>query len=145
MAQKKKPRLGAGSEEPLARRERQIMDIVFARGSATAREIWEAMEDAPTYATVRTILRVLERKGHVAHTVDGKTFVYTPTRCREVEAASALRRLVQTFFDGSVERAVSGLLQLDEKKLDADEVSRIEKLIARAEEPTGPGSEPPKK
>ena len=111
------------------------MDIVFARGSATAREIWEALDDAPTYATVRTILRVLERKGHLDHTVEGKTFVYAPTRSRDQEAASALRRLVQTFFDGSVERAVSGLLRLDEKKLDAAEVERIEKLIAGAAEP----------
>jgi predicted transcriptional regulator len=121
------------SEEPLARRERQIMDIVFARGSASAREIMEALADPPTYATVRTILRVLERKGHLAHTVDGKTFIYKPTRSRDAEAASALRRLVQTFFDGSVERAVSGLLRLDEKKLDAAEVARIEKLIAAAD------------
>ena len=121
------------SEEPLARRERQIMDIIFSKGSATAREIWDALDDAPTYATVRTILKVLERKGHVEHSVDGKTFVYSPTRCREAEAASAMRRLVQTFFDGSVERAVSGLLQLDEKKLDSKEVARIEKLIAEAD------------
>jgi len=121
------------SEKPLARRERQIMDIVFTRGQATAREIWEALSDPPTYATVRTILKVLERKGHLDHTVDGKTFVYAPTRCRDDEAASALRRLVQTFFDGSVERAVSGLLRLDEKKLDASEVARIEKLIAESD------------
>lgn len=131
MARKKKHALP--SEKPLARRERQIMDIIFARGSATAREILEALDDAPTDATVRTILRVLERKGHLNHTVDGKTFVYAPTRCRDAEAASALRRLVQTFFDGSVERAVSGLLQLDEKKLDVAEVARIEKLIAKAD------------
>ena len=109
------------------------MDIVFARGSATAREIWASLDDPPTYATVRTILRVLERKGHLDHTVAGKTYVYAPTRCREAEAASALRRLVRTFFDGSVERAVSGLLRLDEKKLDAAEVARIEKLIAGAD------------
>jgi len=118
------------------------MDIVFARGSATAREIWESLDDPPTYATVRTILRVLERKGHLDHTVDGKTFVYAPTRCREVEAASALRRLVQTFFDGSVERAVSGLLRLDEKKLDAAEVERIEKLIAAADVDPGASARP---
>ncbi|MGI9244792.1 MAG: BlaI/MecI/CopY family transcriptional regulator [Verrucomicrobiales bacterium] len=130
------------SEEPLARRERQIMDIVFARGSATAREIWESLDDPPTYATVRTILRVLERKGHLDHSVEGKTFVYAPTRCREVEAASALRRLVQTFFDGSVERAVSGLLRLDEKKLDAAEVDRIEKLIAQADSGPSPAEKP---
>ena len=130
---RKKP-VDSPSEEPLARRERQIMDIVFARGSATAREIWEALDDAPTYATVRTILRVLERKGHLDHTVEGKKFIYAPTRSRDAEAASAMRRLVQTFFDGSVERAVSGLLQLDEKKLDAAEVERIEELIARTDD-----------
>ena len=116
------------SEGPVARRERQIVDIVFARGSATAREIWQPLDDPPTDATVRTIKRVLERKGHLARTVDGKTFIYAPARCREAEAASALRRLVQTFFDGSVDRAVSGLLL-------------IEKLIAGAD---GEDGSPPK-
>ena|SRR5688572_3280733 len=119
------------SEANLTRRERQIMDVVFARGEASAREIWEQVPDAPTYSTIRTLLAVLEEKGHLARRTEGKALVYRPKRQREKAAASALQRLLATFFQGSVEQAVAGLLELEEDLSD-EELARIGRLIAEA-------------
>ncbi len=118
--------------DPLTRRERQIMDLVFAAGSITARGIWGKMEDPPTYSTVRTLLGVLERKGQLAHRREGKAYVYFPRQKRQTVAASALRRLVSTFFEGSVEQAVSGLLDLNEADLSEEEIDRVSQIIEKA-------------
>jgi BlaI family transcriptional regulator, penicillinase repressor len=118
-------------EANLTRRERQIMDVVFARGEASAREIWEQVPDAPTYSTIRTLLAVLEEKGHLVRRSEGKALVYRPRRQREKAAASALQRLLATFFQGSVEQAVAGLLELEENLSD-EELARIGRLIAEA-------------
>jgi predicted transcriptional regulator len=118
-------------EANLTRRERQIMDVVFARGEASAREIWEQVPDAPTYSTIRTLLAVLEEKGHLARRTEGKALVYRPKRQREKAAASALQRLLATFFQGSVEQAVAGLLELEDDLSD-EELARIGRLIAEA-------------
>jgi predicted transcriptional regulator len=115
--------------DTLTRRERQIMDLVFAKESITAREIWEQMEDPPTYSTVRTLLGVLEKKQQLAHKREGKTFVYYPLQKRQVVAESALRRLVRTFFNGSVEQAVSGLLEMKDTELSKEDVERISQII----------------
>ncbi len=124
---------GTDVGDPLSRRERQIMDIIYAAGSATAREIHEQMIDPPTYATVRTILRVLLEKNQLKHRQEGKSYIYSPVNPREVVAESAMKRLVRTFYDGSVEQAVSGLLGLDDKKLDIAELERIKEMIEHAE------------
>ena len=105
------------------------MDIVYAAGQVSAREVWERLADAPSYATVRTLLRVLLEKGHLRHRREGRSYIYSPSRSRESVAKSALQRLLQTFYGGSVEQAVSGLLELRDTDLDRAELERIEDLI----------------
>lgn len=114
----------------LSRRERQMMDILYARGRATAAEIHDALPDRPTYSAVRAKLRVLEEKGHVRHEEESLRYVYLPTVPRDTARRSALRRLVATFFDGSVEQAVAALLHLNAADLEPAELDRIAALIA---------------
>jgi len=116
----------------LSRRERQIMDIIFSRSEATAAEVNAAMPDQPSYSTVRTLLRILEEKGHLKHHEDGQRFVYVPTRTRAAESKSALRRLVKTFFGGSFADAVAALVDTADGRLPAEELKRIEDIIKKA-------------
>ncbi|MEO6740996.1 MAG: BlaI/MecI/CopY family transcriptional regulator [Chthoniobacteraceae bacterium] len=116
----------------LSRRERQIMDIIFTRGEATAAEVNAALPDQPSYSTVRTLLRILEEKGHVKHREDGPRFVYLPTRSRAVESRSALKRVVKTFFEGSLADAVAALVDTADGKLPAEDLKRIEAIIRKA-------------
>lgn len=116
----------------LSRRERQIMDILFRLSRATAAEVMADLPSEPSYSTVRTQLRVLERKGHVRHHKEGVRFVYTPVIARGTARRSALRHVVDTFFDGSPEKAVAALLGRDASKLSDDQLDRIEDLIAKA-------------
>lgn len=116
----------------LSRRERQIMDILFRAGPATAAEILAELPDAPSYSAVRALLRVLEEKGHVAHRQDGKRYVYAPVISAQSAQRSALRRVLNTFFDGSTERAVAALLDLSRSSLSTDEMNRIAELIEQA-------------
>ena len=116
----------------LTRRERQIMDLVYAGEEVSARDIWQKLPDQPTYSTVRTLLAVLEEKGHLTRRLEGKAFLYRARKPREKMAASALRRLLSTFFSGSVEQAVTGLIQLEDSNLTAEELRRIERMIAQA-------------
>src|SRR5690348_3880892 len=116
----------------LARRERQIMDILFRRGRATAAEVMADLPGEPSYSTVRTQLRVLEEKGHVRHEEDGVRFVYMPAVARHAARKSALRHLLDTFFDGSPEKAVAALLGGEGAKLTDDQLDRIAGMIARA-------------
>jgi predicted transcriptional regulator len=116
----------------LSRRERQILDILFARGSASTADVIAAMTDAPSYSAVRALLRILEDKGHVKHKKDGLRYVYVPTRSRSQASRSSLRRVLDTFFDGSVEKAVAGLLDAAESKPTREELERLSDLIERA-------------
>lgn len=116
----------------LTKRERQIMDALYRRGRATAGEIMAALPGSPSYSTVRTQLRVLEGKGHVTHELDGVRFVYAPTLARRTARRSALRHLVDTFFDGSVEDAVATLVEASKPKLSNPELERIAALVAKA-------------
>jgi len=116
----------------LSRRERQIMDIVYARGSASATEVLNDMPDAPSRATARTLLRILEQKGHLRHSKQGRQFVYAPIRPRRRAGRSALRRVLSTFFDGSLEQAVAAHLSEPDAKLSKDELARLADLIRRA-------------
>jgi BlaI family transcriptional regulator, penicillinase repressor len=116
----------------LSRRERQIMDVLFARGRASATEILEAIEDPPGNSAMRTLLRVLEEKGHVRHEEVGRVYYYEPTIALETARRSALSHLVDTFFEGSMENVVSTLIKLKRKKLDADEAARITRMIEDA-------------
>ena len=113
----------------LSRRERQIMDILYQRGRASASEILEAMPDAPTYSAVRAKLRVLEEKGHVRHEEEALRYVYVPTLARDTARRSALRHMVSTFFEGSVEEAVAALLDLGSARLSQEDLDRIARLV----------------
>src|SRR5215470_4985098 len=97
-------------EETLSRRERQIMDIVYARGEATAADVLAGLPDPPTKTAVRTLLRILEEKGHLTHRQEGLTYVYRASRPRGRAGRTALRRVLRTFFDGSLEKAVAAHL-----------------------------------
>jgi predicted transcriptional regulator len=116
----------------LARRERQIMDILFRRGRATAAEVMEELPGDPSYSTVRTQLRVLEEKGHARHEEEGLRYVYMPAVARTAARKSALRHLVDTFFDGSTENVVAALLGGDGARLSEEELQRIADLVAKA-------------
>jgi predicted transcriptional regulator len=111
------------------------MDVLHRRASATARDIHGDLPDAPSYSTVRTLLAVLVKKGHLTTEVSGRSLVYRPARQRKAAAASALRRLVRTFFDGSVANAVSGLLSLREQRLTPEELGKLEQWIADQKPP----------
>ena len=116
----------------LSRRERQIIDILYRRGRATAAEVMADLPGDPSYSTVRTQLRVLEEKGHVRHEDDGQRYVYSPALARGTVRRSALKHLVETFFDGSVEQAVAALLGGEGSRLSDEQLDRIEELIRKA-------------
>jgi predicted transcriptional regulator len=116
----------------LSRRERQIMDILYRRGRATAADVLEDLTGNPSYSTVRTQLRILESKGHVRHEEEGLRYVYVPALPRRAASRSALRHVVETFFDGSAEKAVAALLGADGARVSPEELDRIADLVAQA-------------
>ena len=116
----------------LSRRERQIIDVLYRRGRATAADVMADLPGEPSYSTVRTQLRVLEAKGHVRHEQDGQRYVYAPAVPRGTVRRSALKHLVETFYEGSVEQAVAALLGGEGSRLTEDQLDRIEDLIKRA-------------
>ncbi len=118
-------------EQELSRRERQIMDTVYAAGTVTAADVVEALPDTLSNSTVRTLLRILVEKGHLKQKLDGHRYVYRPKRPRPLAAQGALRRVVQTFFGGSVEQAVEGLLQTPDVELSEEELDRIHRMIEK--------------
>jgi predicted transcriptional regulator len=116
----------------LTRRERQIMDVLFRRGRATAAEVMEDLPGSPSYSTVRTQLRVLEEKGYARHEEEGIRYVYMPAVRRHTARKSALKHLVDTFFEGSSEKAVAALLGGEASRVSSEELDRIAELIAKA-------------
>jgi predicted transcriptional regulator len=118
------------SGETLSRRERQILDILYAKGSATAAEVLSALPDPPSYSAVRALLRILEEKGHARHESQGTKYIYLPLVPRESARNSALTRIVQTFFDGSAGQAAAALV--DSGSLSDEELTRLSALIDRA-------------
>jgi predicted transcriptional regulator len=118
--------------EQLSRRERQIMDIVYRRGRATAAEVLAELPDPPGKTAVRTLLRILEDKGHLRHRQEGLAYVYLPSRPRAQAGRSALRRVLQTFFDGSLEKAVAAHLIDSGEELSPEELQRLADLICQA-------------
>jgi predicted transcriptional regulator len=113
----------------LSRRERQILDILYQHGRATAAEVQAALPEPPSYSAVRALLRILEEKKHVRHEQDGPRYVYLPTVGRDNAKRSALRHILQTFFDGSAEQAISALLDESSSKLSPAELDRLARLI----------------
>ena len=116
----------------LSRRERQIIDILYAQGRASAAEVQAALPDPPSYSAVRAMLRILEEKGHVRHEQDGPRYVYLPTVARDNAKRSALRHMLQTFFDGSAEQAISALLDDSSTRLSDRELDRLARMIDQA-------------
>jgi predicted transcriptional regulator len=108
------------------------MDILFSLGEATATDVVERIPDAPTRTSVRTLLRILEEKGHLKHKLRGREFVYSPTRRRERAGKSAFHRVLETFFEGSLEKAVAAHLTAPGSDVDAEELKRLSELITAA-------------
>jgi predicted transcriptional regulator len=117
----------------LSRRERQIMEAVYARGKASAAEVHRHLPDAPSRTAVRTMLGILEEKGHLKHTKRGREFVYEPTRPRQRVGQSVLRRVLETFFEGSIEKAVAAHLSDPASEATDEELKRLSRLIREAQ------------
>lgn len=123
--------MAAKLEPALSRRERQIMDAIYARGEASALDVQGALPDAPGKTAVRTLLRILEEKGHLTHRQEGQTYIFSPRRPRENAGKSAFRRVLDVFFGGSLEQAVAMHLG-DSADLSDEELRRISDLIRKA-------------
>ena len=118
--------------EGLSRREREMMNIIFRQGKATATDVLEAMAEPPSYSAVRATLRVLEQKGHLRHQHDGTRYVYIPTVNREKARISALDHLLTTFFEGSAASVVATLIEQSKDQMTPDELDRLSSLIDQA-------------
>ncbi len=116
----------------LSRRERQIMEILYQRGKASAAEVREGMDDPPSYSAVRAMLRVLEDKGQVRHQAEGLKYVYAPVVAREKAKRSAVKHVLDTFFGGSPEQIVAALLDVSGEQLTDEQLERMSRLIERA-------------
>jgi BlaI family transcriptional regulator, penicillinase repressor len=118
----------------LSRRERQIMDILYQRGKASANDVRDAMPDAPSYSAVRAMLRVLEEKGHVKHQEEGMKYVYAPVVAAGKAKRSAVKHVMDTFFQGSAEQIVAALLDVSSNRLTREELDRMAALIEKAKQ-----------
>ena len=116
----------------LSRRERQIMDIIYQSGGATVGDVIEEMHDAPTYSSVRALMNILKDKGHLKTKKKGARYQYLPTRARKEAARPALKRVMETFFDNSVEKTVAALLRTADANLSEQECERLSELINKA-------------
>ena len=119
-------------DQHLSRRERQIMDIIYALGKASARQVCEGMSDPPTRTAVRTMLRILEDKGQLKHTKKGREFIYQPIRPRATAGKSALKRVLNTFFNGSLTKAMAVHLSDSKSNLSDEEIEQLAALIRQA-------------
>jgi predicted transcriptional regulator len=119
-------------EQNLSRRERQIMDVLHARGQASAAEVLAALPAPPGYSAVRALLRILEAKGHLRHRREGARYVYVPRTSPRLARRSALKRVVSTFFQGSVAQAMAALLETADAEVSDAELIRLEQLIKKA-------------
>jgi predicted transcriptional regulator len=115
-----------------SRREREILDILYQRGKASATEVRDAMEDAPSNSAVRTLLRVLEEKGHVRRRAEGLKYVYVPAVAKEKAKRTAVKHLLETYFDGSSEQIVAALLDVSSTALTRQELDRMTEMIEKA-------------
>jgi predicted transcriptional regulator len=124
--------MSTNADPQLSRRGRQIMDVLHARGSATVADVLAGLPDPPSYSSVRALLRILEEKGHVKHRAEGARYVYLARASRQAATRAALKRLVSTFFSGSVSQAVAALLEDADTRLSEPELQKIDKLIQQA-------------
>jgi predicted transcriptional regulator len=121
-------------KDGFSRREREIMDALYKLGKATAAQIQAVMQDPPSYTAIRTLLTILEKKGHIRHYADGPRYIYEPKVAREKMAQKAVRSVLTTFFDNSVEGVVAALLNQQDQKLSREELDRLAQLIENARE-----------
>lgn len=126
----------------LTRRERQIMDVIYARGESSAREILGEIPDPPGYSSVRKLLGILVEKGHLKQRSEGKRLLYSARQAHGRAARGAMQKLLDVFYGGSVEEAVSGLISLKRKDLDSEQLSRLASLIEDAKKETDPTPKP---
>jgi len=124
--------MAKNSHKHLSRREREIMDIIYKRGQATATEVMEAMDTPPSYSAVRALLRILEEKGSLRHQQEGQKYIFLPTVTREKAKQSAMKRMLHVFFNDSTEAAVAALLDVSQTKLTDEEWDRLSLLIDEA-------------
>ena len=124
MTKEKKP--------PLSRREREVMDVLYRLGEATVAEVMEEIPDPPTYSAVRSVVRILENKGHISHREDGPRYVYAPAVKREKARRAALDQLVDTFFEGSSEQALVALLRRSDLSMSESQIERLAKAVRKA-------------
>ena len=117
----------------LGRRERQIMDCVYRRGKASVNDVLGDLPDPPSYSTVRAFMRILEEKGHLKHKKEGPRYVYYPTLSRKIASRTALKRVLQTFFNGSVDKAVAALLAVSDTKLSDKQLKELSLVIKQAQ------------
>ena len=120
------------TEPKLSRREREILEILYQRGKSTAADVRAAIADPPSYSAVRALLRILEEKGHVRHQAEQLRYVYLPVVPRNKAKRSEVKRLLDTFFEGSPEQVVAALLDVSSTRLTHDELDRIAALIDQA-------------
>lgn len=116
----------------LGRRERQIMDVIYRLGSASVKEVLELLPDPPSYSATRTMVNLLEKKGHLRHRRDGQKYVYTPTGSPQAARQSAITHLLKTFFQGSAGQAAAAIIDANSAKLSAEDLTRLEVLIQQA-------------
>ena len=121
-----------GVRETLSRREREIMEVVYRRGQAAVNEVIEGMADPPGYSAVRAMMNILEEKGHLKHVKAGAKYIYLPTHPRQRAGKDALRRLLQTFYGGSVSDTVAALLDISRDEMTPEEMERLSALIEEA-------------
>ena len=124
--------MNTSEHRDLSRRERQILDILYKHGRATAADVQAALPEPPSYSAVRALLRILEEKGHVRHEQDGPRYMYLPTIAHDNAQRSALRHILQTFFNGSAEQAISALLDDTSARLSSAELDRLARMIDTA-------------
>lgn len=120
----------------LSRREREIMDIIFAKGEASAADVRASMESAPSYSAIRTLLHILEEKGHLKHRQDGSRYVFAPMQNRGKASRSMLRKVLDTFFEGSLANAVAALVDSRDGSIDAGEIARLQAVLREAKAKT---------
>src|SRR4030095_156123 len=121
--------MSLATHHTLSRRERQIMDVLYQKGRATALEVQESLPDPPSYSAVRALLRILEDKGHIRHEQDGPRYVFPPKLPRDKARRSAIRHMMETFFEGSPEQAVAALLDVSSSKLSQQELDRLSLVL----------------
>ena len=127
-----KRRKDGRKDRGFSRREREIMDALYRLGKATAAQIQDAIADPPSYTAIRTLLTILEKKGHVRHASDGTRYIYEPAVARGEMGRRAVDSLLKTFFDNSVERAVSAMLTRKDADISQEELGRLSRLIEKA-------------